>query len=328
MPTKDRDRHCFSEDLPELKYDLSSRHQGCYSRTEPSLGRISRLDITAMRKLFSLSGKHCKDALSKNSDDSAKSGKPASVKSRRCEPPARQTTFVPSIEYIPNHNLLLHKIFPSNSPPLIIKRRIDRVNARREYARQKYEHSPGVELFWVPARPARSSAADLPLIAPNEIPIFRSATATHERNETANVTKTEAKPKSTSRKLRKRHTQGMPTAQCPGPDEFRRRVSAKRTYVRHAQQYSQRQHSTRNHSSPTSKEHASNVGSIATPTSAITRCTGPSQDVVKNDDSFYWDERMPIEQAEYVQKYVQQAVIDKLVNEVVDAMPHSETRLR
>lgn len=48
--------------------------------------------------------------------------------------------------------------------------------------------------------------------------------------------------------------------------------------------------------------------------------SGPLRDD-DDDDSFYRDDSMPIEQAQYVQAYVQQAAMDTLIGKVVEAYP-------
>jgi len=264
--------------------------------------------LTRLRDLVAAKKKTGASSLSDNA-----SRKDTTSKCRKRLSPPRQHIYIPSTEYLPNHNLALHKILPSNPPPPEIRRRIDFANARREYARQEHEQNLEPEVFWVPARPARPSAAHLPPVAPDEIPVFHFPIASQEAIEMVEVTNG-LKARSNSRRLRTRRIPDRSVVQCPRPQQFRRRVSFERAYVRHVQLYSQRQQSA-------------TKGSLKRPGTGIRSATTSIRDVTEplrvddDDDSFYWDDSMPVEQAAYVQAYVQQAAMDNLIGKVVEAYP-------
>lgn len=245
---------------------------------------------------------------------------------------------MPSTEYLSNHNLALHKILPSNPPPRAIQRRIDSMNAAREYARQEYERNLDAEIFWIPAgptpvdptptcptRPRRPCAADLPPIAPDEIPVFHFPIAGHDSTEVARLMRSESQPASEMRKLRKRSGRSGVVLECPRPDQYRTRRGFEQAYIRHVEQYGQQQHPTEACASVQDKHQRVSSSPPVVPAPGFLQDISAPQAIDGNDDDFYWDDRMPLEQAEYVQSYVQQAALDNLVNEVFDAMPESET---
>jgi len=246
-------------------------------------------------------------------DNASKQDTTSTSRRRKRLSPPRQHVYIPSTEYLPNHSLALHKILPSNTPPPATKQRINFANARREYARQEHEQHRNIQVFWVPVRPARPDAAHLPPVAPDEIPVFHFPTAsqgTTESVETTSVSRT----KSNSRKMQTRRTSGHFAPQCPRPQEYRRRKSFEKAYIRHVQLYSQQQPST-------TRGSLNRRGTSLRSARTSTRGASAPCSSMGDDDSFYWDDSMPIEQARYVQEYVQQAAMTSLINEVVEAYP-------
>lgn len=246
-------------------------------------------------------------------DNASKQDTTSTSRRRKRLSPPRQHVYIPSTEYLPNHSLALHKILPSNTPPRATKQRINSANARREQARQEHEQHQNIQVFWVPIRPARPGAAHLPPVAPDEIPVFRFPTAsqgTSETVETTNVSRTRSNP----RKIQTRRRSSHFGPQCPRPQEFRRRKSFEKAYVRHVQQYSQQQPST-------TRGPLKRRGTSLRPAKTSTRGASTPCSAVDDKDGFYWDDSMPIEQAKYVQEYVQQAAMNSLINEVVEAYP-------
>ena len=163
------------------------------------------------------------------------------------------------------------------------------------------------------ARPARPDAAHLPPVALDEIPVFHFPVASQETITMVEVTD-ETKTRSNSRKLRTRRLPDRSAVQCPRPQQFRCRKSFERAYVRHVQLYSQQQQSAKGGSLK-----RPGAGIMSTTTSTQSE-SGPLRDD-DDDDSFYRDDSMPIEQAQYVQAYVQQAAMDTLIGKVVEAYP-------